>query len=123
MTQDVEHLRQLFPRPSADYDSPPQMGDDLPQHWTSEIVIDESWDTSEVFERIVKFHSIPAITKYIMSCSFLCDPDIDGWRMKNLLESNFLSSDPDNEDLKVLGTSFFFKKKENGCEREKSPVG
>ncbi len=78
------------------------MGDDLPQHWSSEIEIDESWDTSEVFERIIKFHSIPALTKYIRSCSFLCAPDIDGWRMKNLLQRIFLSSDPDNESLKVL---------------------
>ncbi len=98
----VEYLRQLFPHPSADYDSPPQMGDDLPQHWPSEIEIDESWDTAEAFERIVKFHSIPALTKYIRSCSFLCAPDIDGWRMKNLLQRIFLSSDPDNEDLKIL---------------------
>jgi hypothetical protein len=79
-----------------------QMGDDLPQHWPSEIEIDESWDTPEAFEGIVKFHSIPALTKYIRSCSFLCAPDIDGWRMKNLLQRIFLSSDPDNEDLKVL---------------------
>jgi hypothetical protein len=77
----AEHLRQLFPYPSADYDSPPQMGDDLTQHWTSEIEIDESWDTPEAFERIAKFHSIPAPTKYIRSCSFLCVPDIDGWRI------------------------------------------
>ncbi len=50
----TEELRQLFPHPSADYDSPPEMGDDLPQHWSSEIEIDESWDTSEAFERNVK---------------------------------------------------------------------
>jgi hypothetical protein len=92
-----EHLRQLFPHPSADYDSPLQMGEDLPQHWP-----DESWDTPKAFERIVKFHSIPALTKCIRSFSLLCAPDIDGCRMKNLLQRIFLSSDPDNEDLKVL---------------------
>jgi hypothetical protein len=69
---------------------------------SSEIEIDESWDTPEEFERIVKFHFIPALTKYIRSCSLLCVPDINGWRMKNLLQRIFLSSDPDNEDLKVL---------------------
>jgi hypothetical protein len=70
----AEHLRQLFPHPSADYD----------------------------IDRVVKFHTISALTKYIRSCSFLCAPDIDGWRLKNLLQRIFLSSDPDNEDLKVL---------------------
>ena len=34
--------------------------------------------------------------------SLLSAPDIDGWRMKKLLQRIFLSSDPDNEDLKVL---------------------
>ena len=58
----VEYLRQLFPHPSADYVSPLQMGDDLPQHWPSEIEIHESWDTPQAFERIVKFHSVPALT-------------------------------------------------------------
>ncbi len=75
---------------------------DSPQHWPSKIEIDESWDTPEAFERILKFHSIPALTKYIRSCSLLCAPDIDGWRMKNLLQRIFLSSDTENEDLKVL---------------------
>jgi hypothetical protein len=64
--------------------------------------INDSWDTTQTFEKIVKYHSIPALTKYIRSFSLLCAPDIDGWRMKNLLQSIFLSSDPDNEDLKVL---------------------
>jgi hypothetical protein len=45
---------------------------------------------------------IPTLTKYIRSCSLLCVPDIDGRRMKNVLHRIFLSSDPDNEDLKVL---------------------
>jgi hypothetical protein len=98
----AEHLRQLFLHPSADYASPLQMGEDTPQHWPSEIDKYESWDTPEASERIVKFHSIPALTKYIRSCSLLCAPDIDGWRMKNLLQRIFLSSDPDNEVLKEL---------------------
>ena len=103
-TSDPGHyarLQQLFPHPSADYDSPLQMGEDLQQHWPSEIEINDSWDTAQAFERIVKYHSIPALTKYIRSCSLLCAPDIDGWRMKNLLQRIFLSSDPDSEDLKV----------------------
>jgi hypothetical protein len=78
------------------------MGEDLPQHWSSEIEINDSWDTVQVFERIVKYHTIPVFTKYIRSYSLLCAPDIDGWRMKNLLHRIFLSSDPENEDLKVL---------------------
>ena len=28
----TENLRQLFPHPSVDYDSPPHMDDDMPQH-------------------------------------------------------------------------------------------
>ncbi len=95
MTQDM-------PSTYLSYSLTQEMGDDLPQHWPSEIEIDESWDTPEAFERIVKLNSIPALTKYIRSCSFLCAPDMDGWRMKNLLQRIFLSSDPDNEDLKVL---------------------
>jgi hypothetical protein len=78
------------------------MGEDMSQHCPSEIEINDSWDTSQAFENIVKYHPIPALTKYIRSSSPLCSPDIDGWRMKNLLQSIFLSSDPDNEDLKVL---------------------
>ena len=104
-TSDPDHyerLQLLFPPPSAAYDSPLQMGEYWPQHWPSDIEINDSWDTPQAFERIVKCHSIPALTKYIRSCSFLCASDIDGWRMKNLFQRIFLSSDPDNEDLKVL---------------------
>jgi hypothetical protein len=39
-TSDPGHyarLQQLFPHPSADYDSPLQMGEDLQQHWPSEL--------------------------------------------------------------------------------------
>jgi hypothetical protein len=38
-TKDPAHsepLQQLFPEPREDYDSPPKMGDDSPQHWPSE---------------------------------------------------------------------------------------
>ena len=90
----TEPLRQLLPHPSADYDSPPKIGEDLPQHWPTGIEINEVWDTPQAFERIVKYHSIPALTKYIRSCSLQSAPDIDGWRMKNLLQRIFLSSDP-----------------------------
>jgi hypothetical protein len=103
-----EYLRQLFPHPSPDSVSPLQMGEDLPQHWPSKIEMDESWDTPETFERIVKFHSIPSLTNYIRSCSLQCDPDIDGWKMKNLLQRIFLCSDPENEDLKVLVYDFLY---------------
>ena len=58
----VERLQQLFPPPSADYDSPIQMGADLPEHWPSEIEINELWNTQDAFERILKFHSIPALS-------------------------------------------------------------
>ena len=54
----------------------------------------------------MKCHSIPALTKYIRSCSLLSVPDIDGWRMKNLFQRIFLS--PDNEDLKVLVYDCFY---------------
>jgi hypothetical protein len=97
-----EPLQQLFPHPSEDYDSPTNMGEDSTQHWPSEIEINESWNTPQALERIIKYHSIPALTKYIRSRSLLSAPDIDGWRMKNLLQRIFLSSDPDNDDIKVL---------------------
>ena len=77
----VERLQQLFPPPSTAYDSPIQMGEDLPEHWPSEIEISELWNTREAFEKILKFHSISALTKYIRSRSLLCAPDIDGWRI------------------------------------------
>jgi hypothetical protein len=32
--------------------------DDLPEHWSSEIEIKDSWNTVEEFERVLKFHSI-----------------------------------------------------------------
>ena len=78
------------------------MGADSTQHWPTEIEINDAWDTQQAFERIIKYHSIPALTKYIRSRSLLSAPDIDGWRMKNLFQRIFLSSDPDNEDLKEL---------------------
>jgi hypothetical protein len=78
------------------------MGADSTQHWPTEIEINDAWDTQQALERIIKYHSIPVLTKYIRSRSLLNDPDIDGWRMKNLFQQIFLSSDPDNEDLKVL---------------------
>ena len=72
-----EPLQQLFPPPSEEYDCPRQMGVDSTQHWTSEIEINESWDTQQVLERIIKYHSIPTLTKYIRSHSLLSAPDID----------------------------------------------
>ena len=58
----VEHLQQIFPPPSTDYDNPLQMGEDLPEHWSSEIEISDLWNTQDAFERILKFHSIPTFT-------------------------------------------------------------
>jgi hypothetical protein len=63
-----------------------------------------SEQTQQALERIIKFHSIPALTKYIRSRS-LPISDIDGWRMKNLLQRIFLSSDPDNEGGTSTGQS------------------
>ncbi len=81
------------------------MVEDLSEHWTSEIdisVISVLWNTQDVFERILKFHSTPVLTKFIRSRSLLCVPDIDDRRMKNLFQRIFLSSEPENEVLKEL---------------------
>ncbi len=86
-----EPLKQLFPEPREDYDSPPKMGDDSPQHWPSEQEIHDLWETDQASDRILKHHSIPALTKYIRARSLLSAPDIDGWRMKKLLQRIFLS--------------------------------
>jgi hypothetical protein len=56
----VENLQHLFPP----HDNPIQMGEDLFDHWLSEIEISEMWNTQEVFERKLKFHSIPTVTTY-----------------------------------------------------------
>ena len=77
VTSHVERLQQLFPSPSADYDSPVQMGEDVPEHWPTEIEINELWNTQDAFEKLLKFHSITALTKYIRSRPLLCATDID----------------------------------------------
>ena len=78
------------------------MGVDMTEHWSSKIEISDLCNTEEAFERVLKFHSIPALTKYIRSRSLLCAPDIDDWRIKDLFQRIFLSTDPENEDLKEL---------------------
>ena len=78
------------------------MGEDVPQHWPTEIEINELWNTQDAFEKLLKFHSITALTKYIRSRPLLCATDIDGWRMKDLFQRIFLSSDPDNDAIKEL---------------------
>ena len=88
-----EPLQQLVPPPSEEYNHPRQMGVDSTHHWSTEIEINDSWNTQQTFERITKYHSIPALTKYIRSRSLLSAPDIDGWRMKNIFQHIFLSSD------------------------------
>ena len=90
------------PPPSAEYDSAVQMGEDVPEHWPTGIEINELWNTQDAFERILKFNSVTALTKYIRSKPLLCAPDIDGWRIKDLFQRIFLSSDPEYEDLKEL---------------------
>ena len=60
------------------------------------------WNTQDAFEKILKFHSIPGFTKYNRSRPLLCVTDIDGWRMKDLFQRIFLSSDPENEAIKEL---------------------
>ena len=48
----VERLQQIFPPPNSDYDSPIQMGTDLPEHWSSDIEINDLWNTRDAFEKI-----------------------------------------------------------------------
>ena len=66
------------------------------------------WNTQDAFEKILHFekilmfHSIPALTKYIRSRPLLCATDIDGWRKKDLFQRIFLSSDPEMEAIKEL---------------------
>ncbi len=91
----VQRLQQVFPPPNETYDSPLQMGDDRSEHWSSEIEIRDLWNTQEAFERVLKLHSIMVLTKYIRSISLLCSPDINVWRMKDLFQRIFLSTDPD----------------------------
>jgi hypothetical protein len=43
-----------------------------------------------------------SLFKYIRSRPFLWAPDVDGWRMKDQFQHIFLSSDPDNDELKSL---------------------
>ena len=80
---DAECLQQLFPPPSANYESPIQLGADPPEYWPSDDEIRELWDTPEADERARKFHSIPVLTKYIRSKPLLCAADVDGWRIKD----------------------------------------
>ena len=80
-TNDPAHsdpLQQLFPDPREDYVSPPNMGEDSPQHWPSEQEINDLWETDQARDRILKYHSITALTKYIRARSLLSAPDIDG---------------------------------------------
>ena len=39
-------------------------------------------NTQDAFERILKFHSVTVITKYIRSKPLLFAPDIDDWDRK-----------------------------------------
>jgi hypothetical protein len=53
----VSNSTQLFPPPTETYVSPLQMGEDLSEHWSSEIQINDLWDSPQTFDRIVKCHS------------------------------------------------------------------
>ena len=57
-------------------DSPVQMGEDVPEHWPTEIEINELCNTQDAFEKLLKFHSITALTKYIRSRPLLCATDM-----------------------------------------------
>jgi hypothetical protein len=72
------------------------MDKDLSEHWISDFEISQMWNTQEAFEKTIKFHSVSTLTKYNGSRSLLCVPDIDDWRMKDLFQRIFSSSDPDN---------------------------
>ena len=74
-----EPLQQLFLSQGQAMTAHQKLGEDSPQHWPSETEIYESWDTPQALERIIKYHSITALTKYIRSRSLLSAPDIDGW--------------------------------------------
>ncbi len=98
LTSDAEYrvMSNVFNNYFADYDIPVQMGEDVSEHWPTEIEINEFWNPQDAFEKILKFHSITALTKYIRLRPLLCVTDIDEWRMKDLFQRIFLSSDPEN---------------------------
>ncbi len=45
---------------------------------------------------------------YIRSRPLLWAPDVDGWRMKDQFQRIFLSTDPDNDELKALIHDCFY---------------
>ncbi len=106
--QDAVRLQNLFPLPSENYESPIQLHHNPPHHWPSDDEILEIWNTPEMEERARKYHSIVALLKYIRSRPLLCAPDVDGWRMKDQFQRIFLSSDPDNDELKALIHDCFY---------------
>ena len=89
-----ECLRLLFPPPSAAYDSPLQMREYWPEHCPPDIEINDSWDTPQTFERIVKCHSTTALTKYISgrAPSYTSQTLMDGeWRFYSSVSSCHLT--------------------------------
>ena len=80
----------------------------MSEHWPTEIEINELWNTQDAFEKLLKFHSITTLTKYIRSRPLLCATDIDGWRMKDIFQRIFLSSDPENEVIKELVYDYLY---------------
>jgi hypothetical protein len=59
-------------------------------------------------ERARKYHSIVTLFNYIRSKPLLCAPDVDGWRIKDQFQHIYLSSDPDNDELKALIHDCFY---------------
>jgi hypothetical protein len=101
-------LQNLFPLPRENYESPIQLYHNPPHHWPSDDEILEIWNTPEMEERARKYHSILALFKYVRSRPLLCAPDVDGWRMKDQFQRIFVSSDPDNDELKALIHDCFY---------------
>jgi hypothetical protein len=107
-SQDVVRIQSLFPLPSENYENPIQLYHNPSHHWSSDDEILEIWNTPVMEERDGKYHSIVVLFKYIRSRPLLCAPDVDGWRMKEQFQHIFLSSDPDNDELKDLIHDCFY---------------
>ena len=106
--EDTVRVQNLFPLPSENYENPIQLRDDTPHQWASDDEILEMRNTPEMEERTRKYHSIVTLFKYIRSRSLLCVPYVGGWRTKDQFQHIFLSSDPDNDELKDLIHDCFF---------------
>jgi hypothetical protein len=107
-SEDVIRLQNLFPLPGENFESPIQLCHDPIHHWPSDDEILELWNTPEMEEWARKYHFIGALCKYVRSKPLLCAPDVGGWRIKDQFQRIFLSSDPDNDELKALIHDCFY---------------